>query len=187
MNGGLMIGLSRRVGFRAGGGGLGNRRRRRSPRSAVSKSTVHKTRCRRTAYMITAPNTAPATAPPSFGSSSDPITMWLFDYRNSTLASIHPSIYKGPTQLWLFPLVPPTGPGGYDGGRTLNSDPIMERMTMANMDTTMLLPISFVLVPIAPSRPIYHVHAFMADTRGFTMVGHFSILRQPDYGAYRRR
>jgi hypothetical protein len=33
-----------------------------------------------TAYIATAPNTAPATAPPSFGSSSEPSIIWLFDY-----------------------------------------------------------------------------------------------------------
>lgn len=49
--------------------------------------------------MNTAPNTAPATALPSLGSSSVPITMWLF---------------------------------------ALNSDPMTERMTMANNDTTIL-------------------------------------------------
>jgi hypothetical protein len=42
---------------------------------------------KRTMYMKTAPNTAPATAPPSDGSSLDPIIVWLFDYK--TGVSIH--------------------------------------------------------------------------------------------------
>ena len=63
--------------------------------------------------MNTAPNTAPATAPPSLGSSSEPITVLLFD---------------------------------------LNSDPMMESMTIANSDMTT------------------HDHAFIADTTGFTIL-----------------
>lgn len=65
-------------------------------------------------YMKTAPKTTPATALPSFGSSSPPMTVLLF---------------------------------------VLNNAPMVERMTMANMDTTM------------------QVHAFMAETTGFTMLG----------------
>lgn len=82
-----------------------------------------------TMYMKTAPNTAPATAPPSSGSSLDPITVWLFD---------------------------------------LNKAPMVERMTMANTDTTMLLPVS--LLPSA--------HGCLREWEGRTMSMHSSRRRE---------
>jgi phage gp46-like protein len=59
------------------------------------------------------------------------------------------------------------------GVHTLNSDPMTERITIANMDMTMLF------TPLAPypnntrRNSPYHDHAFIADTTGFTMMGAF--------------
>ena len=47
-----------------------------------------------------------------------------------------------------------------------------ERMTMANTDTTMLqIQSAYGSTTNRNTRIQYHVHAFIADTSGFTMVG----------------
>jgi hypothetical protein len=125
----------------------------------------------RTMYMKTAPNTAPATAPPSDGSSLDPIIVWLLDCR--TGVSMHASQTCGAViichsqsrlrrQSWEC--------DSRGDERTLNRAPMTERMTMANMDTTMLNHISISRPPGFEDRHVYHVHAFMAETNGFTIV-----------------
>jgi hypothetical protein len=76
---GLMRALSRRVGFRANGGGPGNHRTKRIPKLQSASPSHEYFQLVPTAYIATAPNTAPATAPPSLGSFSEPSIMWLFD------------------------------------------------------------------------------------------------------------
>jgi hypothetical protein len=77
----LMRGLSRRVDFRANGEGPGNHRTQRNPGPQSVSPLCKCSKLAPTAYIATAPNTAPATAPPSFGSSSEPSIIWLFDYK----------------------------------------------------------------------------------------------------------
>jgi hypothetical protein len=94
----ITTGLSRRDGFRVGGGRLGIRRRRRSPAIGVSCFPTVSRITVRTRYMNTAPKTAPATAPPSFGSSSVPITVLLLDcvsvsLRNSVQCELRKKLY----------------------------------------------------------------------------------------------
>jgi hypothetical protein len=80
-------------------------------------------------YMKTAPKTAPATAPPSLGSSSEPITRLL--------SPCEPVSRRLPLEHYaLFGVC--HGASGARGVRTLNSEPMTERITMANMDMTML-------------------------------------------------
>lgn len=96
--------------------------------------------------MKTAPNTAPATALPSLGDSSEPITTWLPDY----------PLVNYPHFNVTFALCKP-GAKSFDaqdrpGNRTLNSDPIIDRMTMAKQDTTTL----FTLVSFPTSQSPNH-------------------------------
>lgn len=45
-----------------------------------------------------------------------------------------------------------------------------ERITIAKTDTTMLICFSHDILPTWILQEIYHVHAFIAETRGFTML-----------------
>jgi hypothetical protein len=69
--------------------------------------------------------------------------------------------------------------------RTLNSAPIVDRITIANTDMTILVCL-LAPNPLQFSGTItHHDHAFMADTTGFTMVGGCSasgIARRRVYG-----
>jgi hypothetical protein len=80
----------------------------------------------RTMYMNTAPKTAPATAPPSLGSSSEPMTKLLLPCE-----TVSPNLLRAYYMLLGVE-------SDRRGARTLKSEPITERITIANMDMTML-------------------------------------------------
>jgi hypothetical protein len=82
--------------------------------------------------MKTAPKTAPATAAPSSGSSFPPITSWLLPYSSvSMVVSLAPRRAKYSSTLMCLRQAAPDR-------RTLNKAPIVERMTTAKTDRTML-------------------------------------------------
>jgi hypothetical protein len=69
--------------------------------------------------------------------------------------------------------------------RTLNSAPIVERITIANTDMTILVCLSAPHPLCCSFHVTHHDHAFMAETTGFTMVGGCSasgIARRRVYG-----
>jgi hypothetical protein len=65
---------------------------------------------------------------------------------------------------------------------------MMERITMANTDMTMLLTwLTAVLFLLGLCPCSYHDHAFIADTTGFTMVGDYVLWQRSEVGGADRR
>lgn len=61
------------------------------------------------------------------------------------------------------------------GGHTLNNEPMIDKMTIANSDMTMLRFGQYILLSSSALKISYHDHAFIAETTGLTILPAFAI------------